>query len=275
MLRRSLFFAVALLPACSFMGRGSRGTVPVQPDLPPLPDFVEVCVSKAVVLPAKVNGKSWDGIGRANRKARKLLPDLIAASQGGGYAAALAAAGDVGTKVFNKVKGAPDLRVQMQLGREYIVRTDYVKDTAIAPFGASEANCAVIARKEYSERVQFVVEDMDVGKPEVVGTTSFVGIPVDAIRSGTWQVNGFDAVVEIQLTLQPMEKPKDRAPVTEEAAPPSIEDGTEAGDDEPAAESSDADKAAAAAQAAAEAAEAAAEAAAAAKAAAEAAESGN
>lgn len=245
----------------------------MQPDLPPLPEYVEVCVSKAVVLPAKVNGKSWDGIGRANRKARKLIPDLIAASQGGGYAAALAAAGDVGTKIFNKVKGAPDLRVQMQLGREYIVRTDYVKDTAIAPFGASEANCAVIAQKEYSERVQFVVEDMDVGKPEVVGTTSFVGIPVDAIRSGSWQVNGFDAVIEIQLTLQPMEKPKDRQPLAEEAAPPSIDDadGPEGAEGTP----TEAEAAAAAAEAAAEAAEAAVEAAAAAKAAAEAAENGN
>lgn len=270
MLRRSLILSVALMSACSFMGRGSRGTVAVQPDLPPLPDFVEVCVSKAVVLPAKVNGKSWDGIGRANRKARKLLPDLIAASQGGGYAAAMMAAGDVGSKVFNKVKGPPDLRVQMQLGREYIVRTDYVKDTAIAPFGASEANCAVIAKKEYSERVQFVVEDMDVGKPEVVGTTSFVGIPVDAIRSGTWQVNGFDAVVEIQLTLQPMEKASDRAPLVEEAAPPSVEDGAEAAEADDDGDKTDAEKAAEAAQAAAEAAQAAAEAA---KAAAEAAES--
>ena len=248
----------------------------MQPDLPPLPEFVEVCVSKAVVLPAKVNGKSWDGIGRANRKARKLIPDLIAASQGGGYAAALAAAGDVGTKIFNKVKGAPDLRVQMQLGREYIVRTDYVKDTAIAPFGASEANCAVIAKKEYSERVHFVVEDMDVGKPEVVGTTSFIGIPVDAIRSGTWQVNGFDAVVEIQLTMQPMEKPKDRKPLAEETAPPSIDDadGPDVSDDDEGTPT-EAEAAAAAAKAAAEAAEAAAEAAAAAKAAAEAAEKQN
>lgn len=273
MLRRSIILFAALMSACSFSGRGSRGTVPVQPDLPPLPEFVEVCVSKAVVLPAKVNGKSWDGIGRANRKARKLIPDLVAASQGGGYAAALAAAGDVGTKIFNKVKGAPDLRVQMQLGREYIVRTDYVKDTAIAPFGASEANCAVIAKKEYSERVQFVVEDMDVGKPEVVGTTSFVGIPVEALRSGSWQVNGFDAVIEIQLTLQPMEKPKDRQPLAEEAAPPSIDDadGPEGAEGTP----TEAEAAAAAAEAAAVAAEAAAEAAAAAKAAAEAAENGN
>lgn len=218
-----LLCSSVLLGGC-FKGRGSKGTVPVQPDLPPLPEFVEVCVSKAVVLPAKVNGKSWDGIGRVNRKARKLLPDLIAASQGGGYAAALSAAGSVGTTVFNKVKGPPDLRVQMQLGREYILRTDYVKDTAIAPFGSSEANCAVIARKEYGERVQFVVEDVDVGKTEVVGTTSFVGIPVEAIRSGTWQVLGFDAVVEIQLTMQPMEKASDRAPLVDEATPPSVED---------------------------------------------------
>lgn len=205
--------------------------MPTQPALPPLPDFVEVCVSKAVVLPAKVDGKAWDGIGRANRKARKLLPELIAASQGGGYAAAMMAAGDVGTTIFNKVKGPPDLRVQLQLGRHYIVRTDFVKDTAIAPFGASEANCAVIEKKEYSERVQFVVEDVDVGKPEVVGTTSFVGIPVDAIRSGTWQVNGFDAVVELQLTLQPMEKASERVPLPEESAPPSVEDGADAADE--------------------------------------------
>jgi len=225
MLRSIALSLVALATACSFSGRGSGGTVPVQPDLPPLPEFVEVCVSKAVVLPAKVNGKSWDGIGRANRKARKLLPDLIAASKGGGYAAAMVAAGEVGTKIFNKVKGPPDLRVQMQLGREYIVRSDFVKDTAIAPFGASEANCAVIAKKEYSERVQFVVEDVDVGKPEIVGTTSFIGIPVDAIRSGTWQVNGFDAVVEIQLTLQPMEKAEERKPLAQEAEPPKVEDG--------------------------------------------------
>lgn len=227
MLRSSLIALTILSSACSFSGRGSRGTVPVQPDLPPLPEFVEVCVSKAVVLPAKVNGKSWDGVGRVDRRARKLIPDLISASQGGGYAAALSAAGSVGTKVFNKVKGPPDLRVQMQLGREYIVRTDHVKDTAIAPFGASEANCAVIAKDEYSERVQFVVEDMDVGKPEIVGTTAFVGIPVEAIRSGSWQVNGFDAVVEIQLTLQPMEKPKDRRPLNEETAPPSVDDHAE------------------------------------------------
>ncbi|MGH1340301.1 MAG: hypothetical protein ACRBN8_02025 [Nannocystales bacterium] len=223
-----LFCSSVLLGGC-FRGRGSKGTVPVQPDLPPLPEFVEVCVSKAVVLPAKLNGKSWDGIGRANRKARKLLPDLIAASQGGGYAAALSAAGSVGTTVFNKVKGPPDLRVQMQLGREYIVRTDYVKDTAIAPFGSSEANCAVIAREEYGERVQFVVEDVDVAKTEVVGTTSFVGIPVDAIRSGSWQVLGFDAVVEIELTMQPMEKASNRVPLADEAAPPSV--GDEGGDD--------------------------------------------
>lgn len=223
-----LLCSSVLLSGC-FKGRGSKGTVPVQPDLPPLPDFVEVCVSKAVVLPAKVNGKSWDGIGRVNRKARKLLPDLVAASQGGGYAAALSAAGSVGTTIFNKVKGPPDLRVQMQLGREYILRTDYVKDTAIAPFGSSEANCAVIARKEYGERVQFVVEDVDVGKTEVVGTTSFVGIPVDAIRSGSWQVLGFDAVVEIELTMQPMEKASDRAPLAEEVAPPSVEDGQDDG----------------------------------------------
>lgn len=199
--------------------------MPVQPDLPPLPEYVEVCVSKVVVLPGKVNGKAWDGIGRANRKARKLIPDLIAASQGGGYAAALSAAGSVGTTIFNKVKGPPDLRVQMQLGREYIIRTDYVKDTAIAPFGASEANCAVIERKEYSERVMFVVEDMDVGKPEIVGTNSFVGIPPEAIRSGKWQVMGFDAVVEIELTMQAMEKASSRPALEIEAAPPSVDDG--------------------------------------------------
>ena len=214
-----------LVAACSFGGRGRKGTVPVQPDLPPLPDFVEVCVSSAIVVPAKVDGKAWDGIGRINRKSRKMLPDMIAAAKGGGYTAALAAAGSVGTTVFNKVKGPPDLRVQMQLGREFIIRTDMVKDTAIAPFGASETSCAVIERKEYSERVQFVVEDMDVGKPEIVGTTSFVGIPVDAIRTGSWQVKGFDAVVEIELTLQPMEKPEAREPLPEESAPPSVDDG--------------------------------------------------
>ncbi len=229
-MRRStvLIFACVLL-SCGFKGRGSKGHVPVQPDLPPLPDFVEVCVSKAISLPSKVNGKSWDGIGRANRKARKLLPDLIAASQGGGYTAALNAAGSVGSAIFNKVKGPPDLRVQMQLGREYILRTDYVKDTAIAPFGASEANCAVIASKEYGERVQFVVEDVDVGKPEVVGTTSFVGIPVEALRSGSWTVLGFDAVVEIELTLQPMEVATERAPLEEELEPPSVGDDGEDG----------------------------------------------
>ena len=230
---RPLVIVFALLTACAFKGRGSRGTVPTQPDLPTLPEFVEVCVSKAVVLPAKVDGKALDGLGRASRKARKLLPSLIAASQGGGHAAAVVAAGEVGATIFNKVKGPPDLRVQLQLGREYIVRTGFVKDTVIAPFGASEANCAVIAKKEYSERVQFVVEDVDVGKPEVVGTTSFVGIPVEALRSGTWQVNGFDAVVELQLTLQPMEKASERAPLAEEPAPPSVEDGADVADDEP------------------------------------------
>lgn len=229
----ALIFSCVLL-ACGFKGRGSKGTVPVQPDLPPLPDFVEVCVSKAISLPAKVNGKSWDGIGRASRRSRKMLPDLIAASRGGGYAAALNAAGSVGTAAFNKVKGPPDLRVQMQLGREYILRTDYVKDSAIAPFGSSEANCAVIASKEYGERVQFVVEDVDVGKPEIVGTTSFVGIPVEALRSGSWTVLGFDAVVEIELTLQPMEKAPERAPLAEEVAPPSVEDDGKADAAEPA-----------------------------------------
>ncbi len=203
-------------------GRGRKGTVPVQPDLPPLPDYVEVCVSKAIVLPAKMDGHAWDGVGRANRKARKMIPELVAASQGGGYAAAMAVAGDVGTTLFNKVKGPPDLRVRMQLGRPMIIRTDMIKDSAIAAFGATEASCAVIEKKEYVERVRFFVEDLDVGRPEIVGSTSFVGIPEEALRTGSWTVYGFDSVVEIELTLQPMRKPeKPRQELVPETEPPS------------------------------------------------------
>ncbi len=222
------WLGLSLVMGCSISGgRGREGTVPTQPALPPLPEFVEICISKAVVLPAKMDGKSWDGIGRIGRKSRKLIPDLAAAAQTGGYSAALSAAGAVGTSVFNKVKGPPDLRVQMQLGRDFIIRTDQVKDSTIAAFGANEASCAVIERKEYSERVQFVVEDLDVGKPEVAGSKSLVGIPVEAIQSGTWQVFGFDSVVEIELTLQPMEKRKNRKSLPQETAPPTVPDGPE------------------------------------------------
>lgn len=243
LMKKSIVLSVCLMTGCSFGGRGRGGTVPTQPDLPPLPEYVEVCVSKVVVLPAKMNGKAWDGVGKINRKQRKLIPDLVAAANGGGYAAAIGAAGSLGTSIFNKVKGPPDLRVQMQLGREQIIRTDMVKDTALAPFEASEANCAVIERKEYSERVQFVVEDMDVGKPEIAGTTSFIGIPVDAIRSGTWQVLGFDTVVEIELTLQPMEKPKRREALPEETEPPHAPEESETGEQSEAGEPSDTDEA--------------------------------
>ncbi|MEM6992393.1 MAG: hypothetical protein AAF721_17910 [Myxococcota bacterium] len=211
-----------LASACSFGGRGRKGTVPVQPDLPPLPDYVEMCVSKAVSLPGKMNGQAWDGIGKIGRKERKLIPDLAKAAAGGGYAAATAAAMHLGPTIFNKVKGPPDLRVRVQLGREFIIRTSMVKDTPIAAFPSSEANCAVIKAKEYGERVQFIVEDLDVGRPEVVGTISLVGIPAESIRKGTWEIFGFDQVVEIGITLQPMEKPKPRAalPPDDETPPP-------------------------------------------------------
>lgn len=225
-----IIFALGLTQ-CGGSSRGRQGTVPVQPDLPPLPDYVEMCVSKVVALPAKPNGHAWDGIGKINRKARKLLPDLAAAAQGGGYAAAAAAAGSIGVSIFNKVKGPPDMRVRIQLGREFIIRTDMVKDTAIAAFPSSAANCAVIEAKEYSERVQFVVEDLDVGRPEVVGTVSLIGIPHDSIRNGTWAILGFDQVVEISVTLQPMEKPSRREALAPEAAPPTV-----AGDEEPVTE---------------------------------------
>ncbi len=179
-----------------------------------------MCISKAVVLPSKMTGKAWDGIGHLRRKDAKLLGDMAGAAAGGGYAAAVSAAGTVGAAIFDKVKGPPDLRVRVQLGREYIIRTDMIKDAAIAAFGATENSCAVLERKEYAERLQFFVEDMDIGKPEMVGTKSFVGIPPESIRQGTWQIYGFESVVEIEMTFQPMEKPAKRQPLPEETVPP-------------------------------------------------------
>lgn len=229
-IRRALIASTSLLlglGACGGLsgGRGRQGTVPVQPDLPPLPDFVEVCVSKAIVLPSKIDGQAWDGIGRARRQTRKLLPEIVAASQSGGYEAALLAAGELGVGVFNHVKGPPDVRVSMQLGRPMVIRSEMNKDATISAFNASEDNCAVIEAKEYGERVQFVVEDLDVGRPDLIGTTSFIGIPEDALRSGTWRLNGFDGVVELELTLQPMEKPAAPRPeLNDEAEPPSVPD---------------------------------------------------
>lgn len=237
MRRATALILIVLMAGCFGAGRrGRKGTVPVQPDLPPLPELVEMCISKAVVLPAQISGKSWDGVGKIRRKDANLIGDIAAAAAGGGYAAAVSAAGTVGASIFNKVKGPPDLRVRVQLGREYIIRTDMVKDTAIAAFGANEHSCSVIERKEYGERLQFFVEDMDVGKPEMVGSKSLVGIPPEAIREGTWQIYGFEQVVEIEMTFQPMENAAKRQPLPEETEPPPgpADEPAEAEADEPA-----------------------------------------
>lgn len=232
-MRRMLIYGLIVATAGCFGGRrGRKGTVPVEPDLPPLPEYAEMCISKAVVLPSKMNGKRWDGLGRMRRKDAKMLSEMAGAAAGGGYAAAIAAAGTVGVSIFNKVKGPPDVRVRVQLGREYIIRTDPVKDTAIAAFGASKHSCAVLERKEYSERLQFFVEDIDVGRPEMIGTKSFVGIPPEAIHEGTWQIYGFEGVVEIEMTFQPMQKPRARQALPEETAPPTLDDGEDADADE-------------------------------------------
>jgi hypothetical protein len=206
--------------------RGRGGAVPVERDLPPLPEAVELCISKAVVLPGKLDGRPWDGVGRADRDARKLIPHLAAAASTGGYSAALSAAGTVGAAVFNKVKGPPDLRVRVQIGRDHVIRSRIAADGAIAAFASDENNCAVIERKEYDERIQLIVDDMDVGKPELAGTTSFIGIPPEAILEGTWLVTGFDQVVELGFTMQPMQKPAAPRPaLPPEPAPASGDTG--------------------------------------------------
>jgi hypothetical protein len=54
----------------------------------------------------------------------------------------------------------------------------------------------------------------------MIGTKSFVGIPPESIRKGTWQIYGFEGVVEIEMTFEPMEKATKRQPLPEESEPP-------------------------------------------------------
>lgn len=165
-----------------------------------LPDAVELCVSKVISLPAKMDGRVWDGFGRVEGAANLAKMASLAAT--GGYAAVLAAAPEV-VSMVQKAKGPPDLFVKVQIGHDWIISTPMQKDSVIATYGASSTVCRVVEKARYQDLLRFEVTDMDLSEHDPVGSKTLAGIPAEAIRDRVWTINGFDQVIEIEVTLDP------------------------------------------------------------------------
>jgi len=191
--RRLAFVVLLSLHACT------KGPA-TSPPTAALPDAVELCVSKVISLPAKMDGRVWDGFGRVD--GAQALAQVAALAAKGGYAAVLAAAPHVASMV-QKAKGAPDLVVKVQLGPDWIISTPMQKDSVIATHGASPEVCRVVEKARYQDLLRFEVTDMDLSEHDPVGSKTLPGIPAEAIRERVWTINGFDQVIEIEVTLDP------------------------------------------------------------------------
>lgn len=190
---RLAFFALLSLHACA------RGTG-TSPPTAALPDAVELCISKVISLPGKMDGRVWDGLGTVD--GAETLIKIASLAAKGGYAAVLAAAPQVASMV-QKAKGPPDLVVRAQLGHDWIISTPMQKDSVIATYGASLNVCSVIEKVRYQDLLRFEVTDMDLSEHDPVGSKTLAGIPAKAIRDRVWTINGFDQVIEIEITLDP------------------------------------------------------------------------
>lgn len=163
-----------------------------------LPPAVRLCVKRVRALPAKPDGRPWDGPGTPNPNVAALMKSMAAASLGGGWAAA---AGVVGAAAASAMipKRAPDLQVRISLGGKQLLKTTAHKDSTLAVW---QSECATINQRQYRQLLDVSVWDKDLRTDDPVGSTTFRGLPSEAIRSRIWKILGFDSVAELELTLE-------------------------------------------------------------------------
>lgn len=173
---------------------------------------IQVCVSKALLLPSKSNGKPWDFGGRKSDP--KALKDLITTAMAGGAAAV------VTTPLFEAALGAmagPDPYVKVYVDNKRIIHTNVARDGLQAQWspevvpkqcfengrkrGGGCNNCATIQASSARSLISIEVWESDRRDDDSVGKKQLPRIPLKALDAKVWTIEPFDQVLGLEMSL--------------------------------------------------------------------------
>lgn len=157
----------------------------------------ELCLESAWILPAKVDGRPWDGTDGPTVPTSEL-----AALSNMALSAAVPHAAIVG-KLSGFVLAAtasPDIRIRVTSGDRVMIQAPIVRDTLQPQW--SSRNCDDLVDGDFDEKTTVEVWDEDADIPDPIAKYVFAtGIPRDGVESKQWRLPAQDQSLGVLFTL--------------------------------------------------------------------------
>jgi hypothetical protein len=157
---------------------------------------VLVRLRSAKIMPAKADGRVWDGMGRAN----PTVVDAMAGLAAGTVTAGWAIIGGLVAKGLLLATEMPDPFAKVYVNGTLTDASRVVRDTITPIWDGSHE---FLVGDPAADSIDISVWDKDVSLDDPIGTCSPArGIPSEALTTGTWIIRCRNQVYEIELSVR-------------------------------------------------------------------------